>query len=258
LITQTWRSSVLPEAAAKLRETWQRNNPELSYRFFDDAGCAEVVAEIVPQFLDDYHKFPHPVMRADFFRYAIIYRDGGVYADIDMECVRPIHPLLSIAPAVFSVEAHLTRARQRELGYAQPLQIANCVFAARAGHPILLEAMERAIELTRGCRAIDRSQIEDLTGPRMLTRLFFEKPRSDIGVLRQIILMPPRHYPDLWPLNANIHTRHHFFGSWKMRPSRRSISRIWVERDRWPNPFPAGYLDGRVSNLALHEQAQGA
>lgn len=244
----------LPAAAERFQESWRRNNPGLSYRFFDDAGCADVVAEAAPQFLADYLKFPHPVMRADFFRYAVIYRDGGVYADIDMECVRPIHPLLSIAPAVFSVEAHLSRARQQELRYAQPLQIANCIFAARCGHPFLMEAMERSIQLVRSCKSIERHAIEDLTGPRMLTRLFFEKPRPDIGVLRQIVLMPPRHYPDIWPLNINIHTRHHFFGSWKARSPRRPISRIWIERDRWPNPFPARYLDDRMNGPAKHRQ----
>jgi hypothetical protein len=256
VITQTWRSKSLPEAAERLRYSWTRNNPDLVYRLFDDDACAEVIAEIVPQFLDDYLNFPHPVMRADFFRYAVIYRDGGIYADIDMECVRPMQPLLSIAPAIFSIEAHLSSIRQAELGYAKPVQIANCIFAARSGHPFLQEAMERSIELVRKRPRIARCDIEDLTGPRMLTRLFFEKPRFDIAVLEQIVLMPPRHYPDIWPLNANIHTRHHFFGSWKSQSVTRTIGRMWIERDCWPNPFPASYLDTKLTDAAWHHYRQ--
>lgn len=208
----------------------------------------EVVAEVAPQFLDDYQQLPYPVMRADFFRYAAIYRDGGVYADIDMECVRPLEHLLALAPAVFSVEAHLTVQRQSELGYAAPFQIANCIFAAEAGHPFLAEAMERVIALTRGRRDAARGEIEDLTGPRMLTRLFFERLRADVAVLHQIYLMPPRHYPAVWPMDANIHARHHFHGSWKSASGRRALRRVWTERDRWPNPYPAAYVDPRLAD----------
>ena len=250
-VSQTWRSKSLPSEARRLQQSWSGNNPDFVHSLFDDDECAEVVAEVAPQFLDDYLSFPYPVMRADFFRYAVIYRDGGIYADIDMECVRPMQPLLSIAPAIFSIEAHVSSRRQRELSYPKPLQIANCIFAAESGHSFLWEAIERSIELVRMRPRIDRSEIEDLTGPRMLTRLFFEKPRTDIAALAQIVLMPPRHYPDIWPLNANIHARHHFFGSWKSSPARRSIARRWIERDRWPNPFPASYLDSTLTKAGF-------
>lgn len=231
----------------RFQRSWQTYNPEFSYRLFDDAACEALVADVVPHLLNDYRRFPHAVMRADFFRYAAIYRDGGVYADIDMECVRPIAPLLTLAPVMLSVEAHLTARRQHELGYALPFQIANCIFAARPGHPFFMEAMERSAALGRERSQISRAEIEDVTGPRMLTRLFFEQPRADFAVLQQIYLMPPRHYPDVWPLNIRIHARHHFFGSWKGRLGTRSISRALIERDRWPNPFAVDFLEPRLS-----------
>lgn len=37
-----------------------------------------------------YRSFPLAVMKADFWRYAILYARGGVYADIDVQARRPV------------------------------------------------------------------------------------------------------------------------------------------------------------------------
>jgi hypothetical protein len=245
LITQTWRDRSLPEAARPFAESWRRHNPQMQYRLFDDEACEALMADAFPEHLDLYRRLPFPVMRADVFRYAVIYRDGGVYADIDMECLRPIAPLLQGRAAVVATEAHITATRQRELGYALPLQIANCIFAARPGTVFFRAAVNHAMALCAGRATIGREDVEDLTGPRMLTRLFYERAWPEITVLRQIALMAPRHYPALWPLNSRMHGRHHFFGEWK-RPTNRPLSRVLIERDLWPNPFPLDLVDATV------------
>lgn len=43
-----------------------------------------------PGLVAAYARLPLPVMRADVWRYAILYVYGGVYADADSVCVRPI------------------------------------------------------------------------------------------------------------------------------------------------------------------------
>lgn len=39
--------------------------------------------------------FKTGVEKADIMRYFILYHYGGIYADLDMEAVRPIEPLLA-------------------------------------------------------------------------------------------------------------------------------------------------------------------
>ena len=249
LITQTWKSADLPPAARRLAEGWRRHNPGMTYRLFDDEDCAALVRDVFPCHFEQYQALPFPVMRADVFRYAVIYRDGGLYADIDMECTRPVAALLSGTGTVLATEARMTERRRRELGYPRPYQIANCIFAGPAGAPFFKAAVDRAMALCAARASIDRGDIEDLTGPRMLTRLFYEAPRPDIAVLRQIALMAPLHYPDIWPLNANVHARHHCFGGWKSRVEK-PLSRLWIERDRWTNPFPASLIDRSFAETA--------
>jgi mannosyltransferase OCH1-like enzyme len=242
VLHQTWKTHEVPAPAEALRQGWRRHNPEFAYRFYDDAACRAVVAEAFGHWLDHYDRLPFGVMRADVFRYAVIFRQGGVYADIDMECLKPIAPLLRGRRGVLSVEAHLGRTRQQELGYPLPVQIANCVFAAEPGHPFFADAVARCFARKDGGAGATLDDVEDVTGPRMLTRLLFSGRYADLTVLPQILMMAPLDYPDRWPINANIHARHRTFGAWK-NGSRPTAWRRFIERNRLPNPFARTPLD---------------
>ena len=205
---------------------------------FDDAEAREVIREVAPEHLGVYDALPYPVMRADIFRYSVLYRDGGLYADIDMECFKPVGHLLEDRHCVLSIEAHLSAQRTRELNYPAPVQIANCVLAANPGHPFFKAAVESSFKLIEECGEISLETVEDLTGPKMLTRLYFSQAWPDVDVMNQIILMAPTNYPNVWPLNRNMYARHHTFGSWKKPTDFQSLHRAWIERNRMPNPFP--------------------
>ncbi|MBU4530975.1 MAG: hypothetical protein KUA43_05440 [Hoeflea sp.] len=239
LLSQTWKSDALPPRADAFRRGWLTHNPDLQYRLFDNAASRTVVADVAPEHLDAYDAMPFPVMRADVFRYAVIFRDGGMYADIDMECLRPLPKALFDLSGLLSIEAKLDPARARELGYPMPFQIANCILAARPGHAFFKAALERCFRLFSEASTCDRSDVEDITGPRMLTRLFVQGGWPGLSVAEQILLMAPLHYPDLWPLNRNMVARHHHHGTWKDMAGGVSLSRKWIERNRTINPFPA-------------------
>ena len=240
IIHQTWKTNELPPRLEAYRRSWQRCNPEADYRFYDDAGCLAFVQKEYPQFAAAYEILPFAIQRADFFRALVVYRLGGFYADVDMECLRPLARFFEMKGAVFCIETRLSRTRQRELGYRHPYQIANCIFAAEAGHPFLLNLIENIADLARLKPVSDPVQVEDATGPRLLTRLFFDHPEERPHILEQVYWMPPTLFPPIYPLNKNMFARHHFLGSWKSQRARGlSARRRWVERSWMPNPFPA-------------------
>jgi mannosyltransferase OCH1-like enzyme len=240
ILSQTWITQTLPPRASALREKWAALNPNLSLRLYDDAASRAVIAEMVPDHLPTYDAMPYGVMRADLFRLAVVLRDGGVYADIDMQPLRPLPPDLFMRPSSMSVEARLGGMRQRELRYRRDYQIANCIFAARSGHPFLQAALEYAFACANACPQPRRDQIEDITGPRMLTRLLQQGDWADVWIGSQIQLMAPLDLPDLWPLNRHIVARHETHGTWKTdTPTPATSRRKWVERNRLVNPFRA-------------------
>ena len=46
-----------------------------------------------PAYYNTYRRLNKPEEKADFFRYLVVYGEGGVYADVDTVCVRPMDDL---------------------------------------------------------------------------------------------------------------------------------------------------------------------
>jgi mannosyltransferase OCH1-like enzyme len=240
IIHQTWRTNELPHPLRDYCRSWRRSNPEADYRFYDDSACRAFVQSEFPEFSGTYEALPFPIQRADFFRYLAVFRYGGLYADADMECLLPLDQFFQMEGALFCIETRLTRTRQRELGYLYPYQIANCIFAAEAGHPFLWELIETAAGIAAKGLINSPAQVEDATGPRLVTRRLFDFHKEQPHILEQIYWMPPTLYPRIFPLDQYMFTRHHFLGSWKTPPVERLGSRrLWIERSLMPNPFPA-------------------
>ena len=88
---QTFRWKKLIKKAEKARLSWLDLNPSLSFEVWMD----EMVDNFVRQFFGRdlyslYQSFPLGVMKADFWRYAILFAEGGIYADVDTICRKEI------------------------------------------------------------------------------------------------------------------------------------------------------------------------
>jgi mannosyltransferase OCH1-like enzyme len=241
IVHQTWRTKALPPDFARFRASWAVRHPAWEHRLYDDADCREAVEAIGAPWPRIYSNLPTAIQRADLFRYLVVHHVGGVYADIDMECRRPIDALLQGAECVLSIEAHLTERRRRLLGYREPRQLANCVFAAAPGHAFLGQVLA-CIAQRVSSEVRSDVDVEDSTGPRMLTRVFESLSRTDqrrIRVLPQVLLVPPNlpYAVERW---IAPYSRHHFAGTWKRDSlKQRSLWEKWIERDRIPPLRPA-------------------
>lgn len=82
VLWQTYRTSALPAAAQQLVSSWQTLNPELHLRMHNDSRASTFINRtFVDDLVEVYHKLPLGVMRADLFRYAILYARGGESCD---------------------------------------------------------------------------------------------------------------------------------------------------------------------------------
>ena len=67
--------------------------------FIDDT----MVKQIVPHYFPLYNEFNYFIEKLDFFRYVVLWEYGGIYADMDVECLMPINDILD-DKIVFPVE----------------------------------------------------------------------------------------------------------------------------------------------------------
>jgi mannosyltransferase OCH1-like enzyme/Flp pilus assembly protein TadD len=167
-IVQYWDESVPPEDVAALMQSWTACNPRHQYRRFDDAAARAYLAVLRrPHVLRAYLRAPEPAMKADLFRLAYLYAEGGCYSDADDRCLRPLDELLA-APAGFV-------AFQEEYG-----TIGNNFLAATPRHPVLGLALRQAAEaINRG----DHDMIWLATGPGLMTRAVAQAVAASPGLL---------------------------------------------------------------------------
>lgn len=90
LFHQTWKNLNIPDCYDPAwRFSWFENMPGWKYRLWTD----DDLIELAKPFGIDMNFLP-PVSKADIGRYLIMYKHGGMYADLDYECLRNLEPLL--------------------------------------------------------------------------------------------------------------------------------------------------------------------
>ncbi len=194
LIHQTWKTRDVPPEFQALQRSWIERNPGFEYLFWTDEDIGRFIAEEHPALLPVFHGYADPIARIDLARYLILRRFGGVYADLDFECLRPIDGLLEGRSFVVGLEpeehGRLAKAVERGL----PRILCPSFLASVPGHPFWDHLLDRLVE------ARSSADVLDATGPFLLTRAHASYDRE--GAAAVTVLPPDLLYPvtkeDCW------------------------------------------------------------
>jgi mannosyltransferase OCH1-like enzyme len=93
-IHQTYISiETLPNIWKNTPDSWKKQHPDWTYMFWSDVDCLKLVKEKFPWFLQTYKGFEYNIQRADAIRPMILYEYGGIYADCDIQSIKPFDDL---------------------------------------------------------------------------------------------------------------------------------------------------------------------
>lgn len=165
ILHQTWKDENIPEKFQAYAQSWRDHNPDWDYMLWTDEDNRELIEQYYPQYLDMYDAFPSKIQRVDAARYFILHRFGGVYADLDFECLRPFDEVISNAQCVFGQEPE---AHARDV-YRTSAVLSNALMASVPEHPVwpaVWETMRRRAERSGGRRGT--TDVLRTTGPAML------------------------------------------------------------------------------------------
>lgn len=155
VIHQFWTDDEVPADVAAYMASWRERNPGFRHRVWSEGEAREyLAAHAAREVSAAFARAREPAMKADLFRLALLSREGGVWADADDRCLRPIESLLQRGAGFV--------AYQEDLG-----SLGNNWLAARPDHPLLARA------LAEGTAAVNRGDGDILwlaTGPGLLTR----------------------------------------------------------------------------------------
>ena len=181
----------LSEEHQKNIDSWRHHHPDWEVRVWRN--------EDIPR-LRNQEQFDRALAmagKADILRAELVHDQGGVYLDIDMECLRPIDELLA------GCEGFLTCEHQSG-------RIGNAVFGAVPGH----EFMRHIVE------AIPRwfhPQQPHRTGPTLFTHM--GRRYATMRIFEQMIFFPPstddQHDSDVRPEFPGSYAVHWYDASWE-------------------------------------------
>lgn len=90
-IHQTWKSKEPDTEIDRLRQSWISAHPDFKYSFYDDHDILQFIRKYFDERVSrTYRRITNGSLKADFFRYCVLYIHGGVYVDVDLMCLRPL------------------------------------------------------------------------------------------------------------------------------------------------------------------------
>lgn len=207
-----WLGSALPEIAQRFIATWAEFNPTWEIRVWTDKEAAQLTL-YNQKYYDQTDNYG---VKSDLLKWELIYRFGGVYVDIDYECLQSfdelgLHYRYDFYTGIQPLDT-------------QFVQLGAALFGAVPGHPILKHCIETIKDDWEKKGAPQR------TGPVHFTKSFFAVAGRD-G--RCDIAFPPRY---LYPLGCQQteHLRaqwaehgafavHHWAKSWMPKKYRSAL-----------------------------------
>ena len=216
---------------SKYQMSWQTSH--FAYTFYSDAAALTLVRNYLPEYLPTYTALPKAILRTDFFKYAVLYAHGGIYADLDVDLISPLPwPELREydVSMIIGIEGDDTLT-----GLARKLQFQSWTIASVPRHEVLKCALDRVRQQTRhfGPSWRPDADIEDTimdwTGPGIWTDCVTEyigtSERDRLHRLtvprriKDILILPRKALGTLdgEVLDENARGKHYFHGLWKQK-----------------------------------------
>jgi mannosyltransferase OCH1-like enzyme len=157
-IHQIWLGGELPDKYKSFIESWKTWNPDYEYRLWTDKDADSFGFERP----DVYYGSNNMGTRSDYFSYEILRKYGGLYIDVDFECLKPFDDLLFLK--FFT-----------SVAYDPKLEIYHGLMASVPNHPILDSCVRDIVPYS----GENGEKIMGSTGPYHLTKCLLKNVNSE-------------------------------------------------------------------------------
>ncbi|KAH7021661.1 nucleotide-diphospho-sugar transferase [Macrophomina phaseolina] len=179
---------------------WQAKNPDYRYECLRDQAIDTFVLDTYRndrRIRKAFDTIRHdPILQADFVRYLILLREGGIYADLD---TRPQKSINDWIPSEYQDQTNIVIGVEIDKGRGQlwrdspwTVQMSQFTIMAKANHPIIQRVVDNAcrnIELFFNSTTdsngsyfhISFDQVITLTGPKVFTAAVFQYLSQRMG-----------------------------------------------------------------------------
>jgi mannosyltransferase OCH1-like enzyme len=178
IIHQIWYNEdgePVPEAVFKphWRVSWKKHHQEWHYILWEKERIEKFVQETFPDLWATWDGYDVTIKKSDALKYLILYELGGVYIDLDFECLKPIDDVMQNAKCILTVEP-----KEHEFFLAQSM------FAATPKHNFMKHCIDNLVKYRY-------EYVYWATGPGLLSYLYRHyKNKRGMKVIRDPEVFP--------------------------------------------------------------------
>jgi mannosyltransferase OCH1-like enzyme len=227
IIHQTWKTREVPSKFKVFQESWIAMHPGWEYRFYTDEDNHHLVKTDYPWLLKTYESYPYAIQKIDMARVLYLHKFGGLYVDLDFECLKPFDELLDGKNVFFGIHDKGFAPGSRSTEYC------NALLASTPKHPFWEKLLNRMIQVMRSKRNFETilTYVLLTSGPLLLTEETEEYKKTE----NDLVVYPKSYfYASNWCINSPEERQklardddsfaiHHFDGSW-LTPARRFVN----------------------------------
>ena len=184
IIHQLWKTSKIPHRWRDCAESWKKHHPNWEYRLWTDEDAGNLVKAHHPGLRGVLDSFPYTIQRVDIMRYLILSVFGGVYVDLDMECLQPLDVLLNGLQFAAAYEPPEHEADLRESRV-----VCNAFLASTREHPLWSAAIGELLSRPPK-KALVHYDVLTSTGPLFLTRVIRQFAEKRLTLLDPRLVYP--------------------------------------------------------------------
>lgn len=235
--------NILPESAKKCIESWKKYLPDYEIKEWNENNFNIHCCKYVEQAYEE-KKW---AFVSDYARFWILYHEGGVYFDTDVELIQPFEFILEKGP-FFGVEQGLTFMVAPGLGMAAT---ANMSF-----YKDVLEDYQKDVFIDKSGRfnlTTIVTRITKLLCQQGLNKKYLNEivKVGDIWIYPPEYFCPLNYYTGKLTITDNTYSIHHYDGSW--------TTKFQQERDRLKYQYYkkfSYFLPDKMTNFISGKMAQ--
>jgi mannosyltransferase OCH1-like enzyme len=161
IIHQTFKSDKLPFITRWHISRLRKRNPTYRYEFYDDGRIEQfLMANFEEEVFEQYQKLNIGAAKADFFRYAVLLKEGGIYIDIDSSVTGRLDDFIEQNDVAIISKEH------------NPGMFVQWALIYQSGHPFLQKTMDMVLDNIQHNRY--PHDVHKMTGPSVYSNAINE------------------------------------------------------------------------------------
>jgi mannosyltransferase OCH1-like enzyme len=220
IVHQIWLQGIdnVPTKFNKNIKSIKDYNPNYKYIFWDEISIINLMKQN-NDYLKTYYKFIFMHQKIDFAKYVILYLFGGIYIDIDVECIKPLDQLTGKYPNYDTIMSHTSAyALESYIVCGSSSCYNNGIFITIKGSEVMKVLIDTVIE-NPDCtyyptkHILQFSCVNDTTGPNFISKALKSHDfKGKLLVLKNEYLEPCR--DSICEITDNTYLVHRHELSW--------------------------------------------